>query len=170
MTCQRLNSYRVAGWNTAVCLASLFVASGCQTMNTELGHPFTDVPPAAEAAAASPSATPVADVPKFYLELRADGRKPEVIAMPLSGDLFIQQALDQSGASRRFGRMKIELYRKLPEGGGHKFDIAYDRAKRQIPAGSDYAIYPKDRIIVTEDTSNMFDDMLSSLGVNFRNY
>lgn len=167
MKCQRLCSYHVAWWNTAVCCASLLAASGCQTMNPGLAQIFHDVPPPAETAAAGAAATPVAEIPKFYLELRADGRKPELVAMPLSGAMFIQQALDESGVSRRFGRMKIELYRKLSGGGGHKLDIAYDRAKHQVPAGSDYAIHPNDRIIVTEDTSNMFDDMLSSLGLNF---
>jgi hypothetical protein len=60
--------------------------------------------------------------------------------------------------------MKVELYRKFPQGGGHRLDIEFDRTNHRIPAVANYAIHPNDRIVVTEDTSTVFDDMLGTLG------
>src|SRR5688500_10270416 len=105
-------------------LSAVSLLAGCQTVNTELAMLFGEAPMPPVAAALSESSD---DTPKFFVELRENGRKPELVQFPLSEPQYIQQALDQSGASRRFRRMKVELYRRLPQGGGHRLDIAFDR-------------------------------------------
>jgi hypothetical protein len=134
--------------------------SGCQTMNAELTSMFGDEP----AIAAAPP--PPADAPKFYVEFRDDGKKPVLVAIPLTDVVYIQQALEQTNAFKRYRRSKIELYRQLPQGGGHKLPIEFNRAERKVPSGSDYALHPNDRLVVTEDPSNMIDDMMNSLSGN----
>jgi hypothetical protein len=131
--------------------------SGCQTMNAEFSNLFGEEPSVTAAPPASP------DGPKFFVEFRDDGRKPILVPVPLTDVLYVQQALEQTGALKRYRRAKIELYRQLPQGGGHKLPIELDRGKRQVPTGSDYALHPNDRIVITEDTSTIVDDMLESL-------
>jgi hypothetical protein len=84
--------------------------------------------------------------------------------MPLNDVTYVQQALDQTKALKKFRRVRLELYRELPQGGGHKIPVQYDRGKKRIDPATDYAIHPHDRIVVTEDTSTVLDDMLESLG------
>jgi hypothetical protein len=142
--------------------SALTLASGCQTVNSELAMLFGDAPSAQVAEQAEAAA---ADAPKFYIELRESGNKPQLAKLPLPDVLYIQQALDQSGATRQFRRMKVELYRQLPGGGGHMLPVEFDHANRRVPPGKDYAIHPNDRLVITEDTSTVLDDMLGNLGV-----
>lgn len=133
--------------------------SGCQTFNAELNSLFGQEPQAAPAqVAADPNGQ------KYYVEFRGDGQKPILVPYPLADAMVIQQALDRSNAFKKYRRAKIELYRQLPGGGGHKLPIEYDRGQRKIPPACDYALHPNDRIVVTEDTSTVLDDMLDSLG------
>jgi hypothetical protein len=129
--------------------------SGCQTMTTEFSNLFGEEP---LAAAAPPTNT---DGPKFLVEFRDDGRKPILVPIPLTSVIYVQQALEQTGAFKRYRRSKIELFRQLPQGGGHKLPIECERGK--VPSGSDYALHPNDRLVITEDTSTIMDDMLESL-------
>jgi hypothetical protein len=133
-------------------------------MPSELTTWFDD----SSATTASANATSIApEGPTYQIEFREEGRQPQLVQLPLPEVLYIQQALEQSGAIRRFRRMKIELYRKLPNGGGHRLDIPFDRSKRRIPSAGDYAIHPNDRIVVTEDASTIVDEMLDTLGQPF---
>ena len=136
-------------------------STGCQTVNSELASLFGDAP----AAQTQTAEAIAADSPKFYIELRESGKKPQLMKVALPEVYYIQQALDQSGASKQFRRMKIELYRQLPGGGGHKLPVEFDNSSRRVPPGKDYAIHANDRLVVTEDTSTVFDDMLGSIGV-----
>ena len=146
---------------SGIAAAMVIMSGGCQTVNTELAMLFGEAPPAQ--VSEQPSA-PTDDSPKFYVELRTDGRNPKLMQFPATDGMLVQQALEQSGAVQKFGRMKLELYRKLPGGGGHKMDIKFDHLKDRIPPGEDYAIHPGDRLVVTEDKSTVLDDMLGSLG------
>ena len=136
---------------------------GCQSVNTDVASPLGDVTTSSN----DPEVQPVEEGSKYLVEFREKGKQPQIAKMALPDVLYVQQALEQSGALGRFRRMKIEIYRHLPNGGGHRLDIPFDRAKRQVPPSGDYAIHPNDRIVVTEDTSTVVDDMLESLGGPF---
>jgi hypothetical protein len=148
---------------TVGAVATLFAIIGCQSVNPELAK-LGDM----TASPAKPlDEHSVEEGRKFFVEFREKGKQPQIAQIALPDVLYVQQALEQSGALGRFRRMKIEIYRHLPNGGGHRLDIPFDRAKRSVPPSGDYAIHPNDRIVVTEDTSTMVDDMLESLGGPF---
>ncbi|HUE72494.1 MAG TPA: hypothetical protein VMP01_16540 [Pirellulaceae bacterium] len=88
--------------------------------------------------------------------------KPQQLQRTLSGSVHVQEALDQVGAAKKFRRIEVELVRPLPNGGHHRILCEYDVATKQVTPEFDYALLPGDRLIVKEDPSNMFDDMLSS--------
>jgi hypothetical protein len=144
-------------------IALIAVLPGCQSISSDLAMLFGDGTGTLTKtpAPSDPSA------PKYFVELREDGKQSQLQQFPLTGDLYVQQVLQQSGALQKFRRIKVEIYRQLPGGGGHRLDIPFDRAKRQVPPGRDYAIHPGDRIVVTKDTSTILDDMLESLGGPF---
>lgn len=140
----------------------LFVAvTGCQSVDTQVAHLFGEVPDS-ELAQQTGAETP--DGPTFQVEIREDGRQPQLTSLPLPDSMYVQQVLDQSGALRRFRRVRVEIYRQLPEGGGHRLDVVFDKTTHRIPPSSDYSIHPDDRVVITEDRSTILDDMLESIG------
>jgi len=110
-----------------------------------------------------------ADVPssaapagKFIVEMRTVGGKATASEHTISGPLNAHDALVQAKATKEFRRMKIELVRPLPSGGWHRMPIEFDRSIKRITPDTDYAILPGDRLIVTEDASNIMTDMMDS--------
>ena len=105
----------------------------------------------------APSAAPAA---KFVVEIRPEKGKPQAVEKPLAEQTFVQSALEQTGALKKFKRAFVEVYRPLPSGGWHKMNLEFDRENHRVPPEYDYAVLPGDRIIVTEDTSNLMDDVI----------
>jgi hypothetical protein len=113
-----------------------------------------------------------ADAPppaKFVVEVHPEKGKPQSVEKTLTDQTFMQTALDQTGALKKFKRATIQVYRPLPSGGWHKMDLEFDPDSHRIPPEYDYAVLPGDRIIVTEDPSTVFDDFakraLEPLGI-----
>lgn len=96
---------------------------------------------------------------KFIVEFRDANGKSSSSEFNVTGPLCAHDALQQAKATKKFNRITVELVRPLPSGNWHRMPIEYDRSIRRVPAECDYAILPGDRIIVTEDTGNMFSDM-----------
>jgi hypothetical protein len=112
------------------------------------------------AAEVTPGPAPDAPPPaKYVIEVREEKEKPKVVEKTLAEPIHIQTALEQSGAIKKFERCDIEVYRPLPAGGWHKMKLEFDRDSKRIPPEYDYAILPGDRIIVTEDTTTIIDDI-----------
>jgi hypothetical protein len=145
---------------TVSCLTLLCVAgTGCTTLGkTSLWGSNAEV--VKESAAINPG--PAAPPGKFIVEMRTAGGKATAAEHSISGPINAHDALNQAKALKQFSRMKIELVRPLPSGGWHRMPLDYDRSIKRIAAESDYAILPGDRIIVTEDSSNILTDMLES--------
>jgi hypothetical protein len=149
-------------FGTAFSLGAILIglaASGCQTLDSNLAAVLAE--PTAEPARA---AAPESGDAVYYIEFRPDRKKPVIVGVPLNEVTYVQGALEKSGALKKFRRAKIEIYRHLPQGGGHKIPIDYNRRNRRVESGTDYAIHPRDRIVVTEDTSTVLDDMIDSMG------
>lgn len=105
----------------------------------------------------TPAAAPHAD--KYSVEIRSASGKAEALPQTLTGHICVQEALEQSGAAKRFKRFDLELYRPLAGGRWHRMVLEYDRSNRRVPAENDYAISAGDRLIVIEDTNDIFDDI-----------
>ena len=112
------------------------------------------VPPTGPEAAALEAAG------KFSVEIRPDGGRPQVTERPLTGQMHVQEGLEQTGAHRKFRRNHLELVRKLPNGGAHRIPLEWDTSNRRVAVEFDYALLPGDRIVVSEDTTTILDDML----------
>ncbi|MGV3609114.1 MAG: hypothetical protein ACO1RA_22095 [Planctomycetaceae bacterium] len=106
-----------------------------------------------------------ADNQTFYLEFRGDKKKPVMAKGTLTGPTTVQQAMQKAGAFKKFRRLNAEIQRPLPNGSIHVLPCEYDLATKRINPQFDYAVLPGDKIVVTEDTSTIINDMLdSSLG------
>ena len=105
---------------------------------------------------------PGASAAKYVVEIRPNKGKTQAIERALTDQTHVQTVVDQSGVLKKFKRAKIEVYRPLPSGGWHKMNLEFDREHRQVPPEYDYAILPGDRIIVTEDTTTAFDDVMET--------
>jgi hypothetical protein len=107
---------------------------------------------------------------KYVVEIRSEKGKPQAVEKALAEPTHVQTALEQTGATKKFKRANVEIYRPLPSGGWHKMLLEFDRETHRIPPEYDYAVLPGDRIIVTEDTTSTMDDImeraLKPLGIN----
>lgn len=97
---------------------------------------------------------------KYVVEIRSEKGKPQAVEKPLGDPIQVQTALEQTGAIKKFDRAHVEVYRPLPSGGWHKMKLEFDRETHRIPPEYDYAVLPGDRIIVTEDTTTVMDDIM----------
>lgn len=104
-----------------------------------------------------PAAAPPA---KYTVEVRPEQGKPQAIERDLTDQLHVQEALKQTGVAKKWARMDVEIYRPLPSGGWHRMKLEFDREHHQVPPEYDYALLPGDRIVVTQDTSNIMDDVM----------
>jgi hypothetical protein len=103
---------------------------------------------------------PAAPAGKYVVEIRPEKGKPQHVERPLSGPTYVQNALVESGAIKRFGRMHVQLQRPLPAGGWHVMELEFDRELKRIAPEYDYALLPGDRVVVTEDTTTVWDDVM----------
>lgn len=137
-------------------LAVLAVASGlvgCSAFKEQLS-------PQLNSEVSPPGGPVVEPAAKYTVEIRPSKGKPQAVEKDLTDPIHVQSALEKTGASKKFRRMDLELFRPLPSGGWHKMHLEYDKSNHQVPPEFDYALLPGDRIIVTEDPRTMFDDLL----------
>jgi hypothetical protein len=120
------------------------------------------VTPKLNAEVTSGPPAPSASAAKFVVEIRPEKGKAQAIERALTEQTHVQAVLDQSGALKKFKRAAIEVYRPLPSGGWHKMNLEFDKEHRQVPPEYDYAILPGDRIIITEDTTTAWDDVMET--------
>jgi hypothetical protein len=97
---------------------------------------------------------------KYVVEIRPERGKPQQVERALTEPTYVQGALEQSGAIQRFGRMHVQLLRPLPAGGWHVMELEFDRDLKRIAPEYDYALLPGDRVVVTEDTTTVWDDVM----------
>lgn len=107
---------------------------------------------------------------KYVVEIREEKGKPQAVEKALTEPIHVQAALEQTGAAKKFERAFVEVYRPLPSGGWHKMKLEFDQETKRIAPEYDYAVLPGDRIIVTEDSATLMDDVmeraLKPFGIN----
>ena len=82
------------------------------------------------------------------------------VDVPYEDGMLVQQALEKAGAIKKFRRMRVQVARRSANGEWLKMGVAFDSSKREVPSGSNYALYPGDRVLATEDSSTVIGDML----------
>ena len=138
--------------------AGLFILSaGCNALNSNQLSQWNNATPNPVAS------TPPAPGSTFTVEFHAEGRKPEARQVTLEGEAYVQQALEKSGATKRYSRMNIDIVRMTPQGKRHKMAVAFDSGARRIEPQNNYFLHPGDVIVVTEDPSTIIDDMYQSV-------
>jgi hypothetical protein len=141
---------------SAVCfsvlgLGLLLLSSGCSTMFQNVATP------------AIPAETPVASDGSYYVELHPAIGKPTIFKGELNGPVTVQQALEESGATKKFRGMRVGLFRIVKENGRPlKLPIEYTYRTSQVEQHQNYALLPEDRIVVAAKTSNIMAEALKA--------
>jgi hypothetical protein len=100
--------------------------------------------------------------PTYTVEIRRPGYSTQFVRMPHEGETHLQDALEKSGAAKKLKRMELHVMRTPPQGGmRQRMTADYDAAEKRVAWESDYALYPGDHVVVIEDTSSEFDDMIN---------
>lgn len=143
-------------WNAWIlCVAGAVSATGCNVVDASKSLFATNANPTANASVAGPTAV---------VEYRSSNGATKSVAVPVDGDDFhVQQLMDKTGAFRKFSRSEVELQRKTPQGRQTKMSVSYDRGNRRIEPQCDYQVLPGDVLVVTEDPTNLLDDMLGKV-------
>lgn len=148
----------VSGW---------FALSGCSALHMEApANPMeaAKVVPSDRSQLESLSAT------QCVVEVRKDGAKEgKRQIVEVGPTTTVTEAMKQVGATKAFKRMKIDLVRKLPNGGSHKMPIEWDNGHHSVAPQNDYHMHPGDRLIVHEDPSTFIDDMMKQSPLSFMN-
>lgn len=149
-------------WCGATVVAAL-LSAGCHALPKSTADPLADAnsAPATQNASAAPAPEPA----MVLVEFHSEGSKPERGVVTLKGDMYVQDVLQHANAFRKFSRAKIELIRRTPAGHAHKMDVSYDRKASKVDPQTDYHVQPGDKVIVTQDPSNVVTDMLQGIGL-----
>jgi hypothetical protein len=82
----------------------------------------------------------------------------------IDGPMFVQDALERSGATERYRAMDILVYRVVKESGrGLKLPVEYESGGKLVMQNQNYALHPNDRIVVTNRSLNAIDKIIDSL-------
>lgn len=148
--------------STSLCLVLALLSSGCawNGLSRETPSLKAEIVPGQTGAPAAPQA-------KVILEVHPDKGESKLVEQALQQPMSVQQMLVDSGMSKKFRRMNVDLVRPLPTGGYHKIALHFDRDSKRISTESDYALQPGDRLIIVEDTTTMLDDMIQKAGQPF---
>lgn len=108
-----------------------------------------------------PAETPLPLTGAYTVEIRREGHKTETVQLPHRPETRLQNAVEQSGAAKKFRRMTLYVVRTPPNGGPkQRMSAAYDAGERRVAWESDYAIYPGDHIVITQDNSSELDKLV----------
>lgn len=140
---------------------SCLIAAGCQSLVLETA---TRDPGLEKALTAQPPE----HLGTLSVEYYPVGGTAERAHYELKQVTYIQSALEQTGALDRFRREKIYLYRK-PSGQSlyTKLSVPMEAGKGRVPPSSDYALRDGDRLVIVEDPSDVFDDLIGNLNSGF---
>lgn len=117
------------------------MASGCKSINPS----------------APPVATP-ADTSSTYKVILAGNRKPQIYTGKLDKPVTVQQALVESGATRKYKEMTIKIARRLPGSSEIlRMPATFDSDAGSVMEETNYAIHPGDEILVKPGSSGILD-------------
>jgi hypothetical protein len=157
----RLDSRRLLIGSTFILLSGLV---GCSIFDERIEPTLTaQITTGGETSSADGDPASGDPASQFTVELRSASGKSEGLARPLTGQLSVQEALEQTRAAKKFKRFNLELYRPLSGGRWHRMVLEYDRAGRRVPPETDYSLLPGDRLVVVEDATTVIDDVVNGV-------
>ena len=97
---------------------------------------------------------PSGDTASYKGEIQSGGNNPTTI----------QDALESSGALKKFKNMQITIYRQVQESGRSlKMPIQFEPGNNAVAIEQDYALHHGDRIMIEPTSSGPFDRILDAL-------
>jgi len=111
----------------------------------------------------SGSTAPSENSGKVILEVRPESKSAQTVHVPLSEVTHAQNALERSRSMKKFRRSLVDIYRPTPNGSSLRLSCKINPKTKKIEAGSDYALHPGDYVVVSEDPTTMWDDMLKQV-------
>ena len=137
-----------------LCFLGGFLATGCSVLDANKSLFST--------AASAPAVEK--NGPTAMVEYRTANGDTKSVTVPVAGDEFhVQQLMDKANAWRKFSRVEVELRRQTPQGRQTKMAVSYDRGKKRVDPQCDYQVQAGDVLVVTEDPSNVIDDMMGAV-------
>ena len=142
---------------------------GCSTLTTSslsnnLDQPVTENPVQQASVQAESVETCVVQVESYAGKARR-------LQVPITDGMTVQDIVKAVQVRKLFARINIELQR--PVANSHKplkMPVTVDGFGKRVNSAYNYAIRPGDRLVISEDPSNTFDDMLdgvlSPLGIS----
>ena len=101
---------------------------------------------------------------RYRVEMSGGFSAGEIYEGEIDGSLFVQDALERSGACDRYKAMDITVYRVVKESGkGLKLPVEYESDGKSVMQNQNYALHPNDRIVVTNRSKNVIDKFIDSL-------
>jgi protein involved in polysaccharide export with SLBB domain len=86
---------------------------------------------------------------RYQVEMANMVGRPQIYEGQLEKNMTVQQALEKSGAIRRYRKMDVSIMRVVEETGQPlKLVVNYNGAKRLVSPEQDYALLPGDRVVV----------------------
>lgn len=82
----------------------------------------------------------------------------------IDGPIVVQDALERSGATKKFRSMDILIVRTVEETGRQlRLEVGYVPREKSVKQEENYAILPNDRILVRAKSTNAIDQIVDSL-------
>jgi hypothetical protein len=104
-----------------------------------------------------------AGLPTAMVEFHPSEGKVQATAIPIEPGMTVQDAIEKLSAGKYFRRSNVILVRKSDSGEPFKMPVAWDKVQRRVADVNNYALHPRDRILVKEDTSTVVDDMFAKV-------
>jgi len=127
--------------------AFLCIATGCTSVNKTPKQAAVNVDP---------------NAPVCLVELRASIGKAKHQKMQIVGKMVLQDVIDKVQAKKRFGNMKLVVYRRSTNNLGYIRMKAGYKAGRVDPLGN-FAIHSGDRVVIIQDSATPLDGLLDSI-------
>jgi protein involved in polysaccharide export with SLBB domain len=86
----------------------------------------------------------------------------KVEELPLEEGMTVGDALEKAKANKRFRRATVDIQR-THNGITHKMPVDFSNGNHRVSHSTNYALHPRDRVLVTEDTSTIVDDLMQKV-------
>ncbi len=101
---------------------------------------------------------------QYQIQLIPSHGKATVEKIDIAGPVTVQDALEASGATGKFGSMKITVGRIVKKTGKLlKLPVDYDVRSKTVPEGQNYSLLPGDTITVSPKQTKIMEKVLESL-------
>ena len=147
-------------------LAIVLVAStsiGCSTLTTSSLSTNLEQQAVVENPVQQASATTAA-VETCVVEVKSYTGKSRRFEVPVTNEMTVQDIVKAVQVRKLFSRITIELHRPVAKSRKPlKMPVTVDGFGKSVNPAYNYAIRPGDHLILKEDPSNTFDDMLDGV-------